>query len=65
MNGVPEEVTGRKHGSSISALDNADDEGEDTINNRLQRLVLLQFLEGQPTAISPGTLRYIASEPRR
>lgn len=34
---------------------------DDKANNMLQALVLVQFLNGDPTVISPGSLRYISS----
>ncbi len=37
--------------------------GDDEFNNFVQQVVLLQFLIGQPTAIPPGSLRYIAPPP--
>ena len=33
---------------------------DDKANNDMQGLIQVQFLNGQPTAISPGTLRYIS-----
>jgi hypothetical protein len=59
FNGSAPDHTCQERPENPADIEHHDHERDDEENNRLQTIVLLQFLNGDPTAIASGTLRHI------